>query len=89
MESAHILQRFRQLVRNKVEGESKRLEEYQRLSAYTDPGQILKMGFSISRQDGKALRDVSVATKGTIVETELYRGKFSSKITEIQKKNIH
>jgi hypothetical protein len=47
------------------------------------------MGFSISRQDGKALKDVSGTATGKMIETELYRGKFSSKITDIQKKNIH
>jgi exodeoxyribonuclease VII large subunit len=88
IESVHIMQRFRQLVLNKMEGENKRLEEYHRLVAYAEPGQILKMGFSISRLDGKALKDVENAAPGSIVETELYRGEFKSKITDIQKKNI-
>ena len=88
IESVHIMQRFRQLIHNKMEGEGKRLEDYHRLVAYAEPGQILKMGFSISRKDGKALKDVKNTGPGTIVETELYRGKFKSKITDIQKKNI-
>jgi hypothetical protein len=46
------------------------------------------MGFSISRQDGKALKDARDAREETIVETELYRGKFESRITDIQKKNL-
>jgi exodeoxyribonuclease VII large subunit len=71
-----------------MEGEDKRLEEYHRLVTYAEPGQILKMGFSISRLDGKALKDVKDTGPGAIVETELYRGKFKSKITDIQKKNI-
>jgi exodeoxyribonuclease VII large subunit len=88
IESVHIMQRFRQLIHNKMEGEDKRLEEYHRLVTYAEPGQILKMGFSISRLDGKALKDVKDTGPGAIVETELYRGKFKSKITDIQKKNI-
>ena len=88
IESAHRTQRFRRLVQNTMEGEGKRLEEYYRLLAYTDPGQILKMGFSISRLDGKALKDVENTGPGNIVVTELYRGKFKSKITDIEKKNI-
>ena len=76
------------MIHNKMEGESKRLDDYHRLLAYAEPGQILKMGFSISRKDGKALKDVKNTEPGTIVETELYRGKFKSKITDIQKKNI-
>jgi exodeoxyribonuclease VII large subunit len=88
IESVHIKERFRQMIHNKMEGEGKRLDDYHRLLAYAEPGQILKMGFSISRKDGKALKDVKNTEPGTIVETELYRGKFKSKITDIQKKNI-
>jgi exodeoxyribonuclease VII large subunit len=88
IESVHMMQRFLQLIHNKLAGENKKLEDYLRLIAYAEPGQILKMGFSISRKDGKALKDVKSTAPGTIVETELYRGKFKSKITDIQKKNI-
>ena len=88
IESAHIRQRFRQLTLNKLDIETRKLEDYHRLAAYAEPGQILKMGFSISRKDGKALKDVKNTVPGTIIETELYSGKFKSKITDIQKKNI-
>jgi len=88
IESVHIRQRFRQLILNKLDGEVKRIEEYQRLATYAEPGQILNMGFSISRKDGKALKDVKNTVPGTIIETELYSGKFRSKITDIQKKKL-
>ncbi len=88
VESGHIKQRFLQIIHHKLAAEDKRLEDYHRLLAYAEPGQILKMGFSISRKDGKALKDVKNTAPGTLVETELYRGKFKSKITDIQKKNI-
>ncbi len=88
IESVHTRQRFLQLLHNTLEGEDKRLEKYHRLLAYAEPGQILKMGFSISRFEGKALRDVNTTRPGNIVETELHKGKFKSKITDIQKKNI-
>jgi exodeoxyribonuclease VII large subunit len=88
-ESDHLEQRFLQLIHHQLDNEKKRLDEYQRLVAYAEPGQILKMGFSISRQDGKALKDAGDARAEIIVETELYRGKLESRITDIQKKNIH
>ncbi len=88
IESLHLTRRFKQLIYNELESEIKRLEEYHRLVAYAEPGQILKMGFSVSRLDGKALKDVKNTRPGSIVETELYRGKFKSKVTEIKKKNI-
>ena len=88
IESGHLRQRFLQLLYNTFEGENERLEKYSRLITYAEPVQILKMGFSITRKDGKALKDVTGAGRGTVVETELYRGKFKSKITDIKKKNI-
>jgi exodeoxyribonuclease VII large subunit len=88
IESVHIMERFRRLIQHRMKGENKRLEEYNRLVTYAEPGQILKMGFSISRLDGKALLDVMNTRPGNIVETELYRGKFKSKVTDIKKKNI-
>jgi exodeoxyribonuclease VII large subunit len=88
LESNHTKKRFRQLIFNKLEGEGKRLEEYHRLAAYAEPLQILRMGFSISRQDGKALKDVRDTKRGSIVETELFIGRFKSKVTDIQKKTI-
>jgi exodeoxyribonuclease VII large subunit len=88
LESDHLKQRFRQLIRHHLESEKKRLEKYQQLVAYAEPGQILKMGFSVSRQDGKALKDAGDARAGALIETELYLGKLKSKITDIQKKDI-
>jgi exodeoxyribonuclease VII large subunit len=88
LESDHMIQRFRQLIVNKLESENKRLGEYHRLAAYAEPGQILKMGFSVSRLDGKALRDVRDMRQGIMVETELFKGRFKSKVTDIQKKNL-
>ena len=88
IESMHLKQRFLQLLHNRLAGEVEKLDKYHRLVSYAEPGQILKMGFSVSRHEGKALKDVKNARPGTIVETELYKGKFKSKITDIQKKNI-
>ena len=88
LESEHIIHRFRKLIVNKLEGENKRLGEYHRLAAYAEPGQILKMGFSVSRLNGKALKDVHDIRQGMMVETELFKGRFKSNVTDIQKKNL-
>ena len=89
LESANLFQRFRQMISSKLEGEDKRLEEYHRLAAYADPGQILKLGFSISRMDGKALKDARHTAPGNLIETELSRGRFKSKVTDIKKNDLH
>jgi exodeoxyribonuclease VII large subunit len=88
LESDHAILRFRQLILSKLEGEVKRLGEYHRLAVYAEPDQILKMGFSISRLNGKALKDVRNIRQGVMVETELFKGRFKSNVTDIQKKKL-
>jgi c-di-GMP-binding flagellar brake protein YcgR len=46
------------------------------------------MGFSISRLNGKALKDVRNIRQGVMVETELFKGRFKSNVTDIQKKKL-
>jgi len=46
----------------------------------SDPGLILKRGFSISRINGKAIKDASMLKENDILETQLYRGSVKSKI---------
>lgn len=43
-----------------------------------DPDNVLKRGYSITRYNGKALRDVSVICKGDVIETRLCRGCITS-----------
>ena len=69
-----------------MERERKRLENYTKLKSYAEPGQILKLGFSISRFRGKALKDTASLSPGDLIETELNRGKINSSVTDIEKK---
>ena len=47
------------------------------------PGATLKRGFSITRLDGKSIRDVSVLIPGMEVETELESGTFISQVKQV------
>lgn len=51
------------------------------------PVNILKRGFSITRQNGKVIRDSSEIQKEHLLETQLYKGNLSSQIKNIDKKN--
>lgn len=86
MEAAYLKSRLKQLSFNQLEREGKRLENYRKLTSYAEPGRIMKLGFSISRFKGKALKDASGLRKNDEIETELSRGKFASKVTDIGKK---
>ncbi len=46
-----------------------------------DPENILKRGYSITRNEGKSITDASRLTAGTIIQTTLYSGTVESKVT--------
>ena len=52
--------------------------------AMLGPGATLKRGFSITRLDGKAIRDVGELKPGVVVETQLESGTFLSEVKEVE-----
>ena len=48
------------------------------------PGATLKRGFSITRVEGKAVRQVNALKPGMEVETELESGTFLSEVKEVR-----
>ena len=51
------------------------------------PLNILKRGFSITRQNGKVIRNTDEIQKELLLETQLYEGNLQSRIEKIDKKN--
>jgi exodeoxyribonuclease VII large subunit len=86
MEIAGAADKLIQQVKILFERENKRLENSARLMAYAEPAQILKLGFSITRSEGKAIKNPSLLNTGDLIETELSEGKIGSKVTDIKKK---
>jgi exodeoxyribonuclease VII large subunit len=86
LETVHTMSRLKQASLNLAERERKRLDNHARLNAYADPAQVLKLGFSIARYKGKALKDTDKLKKDDTIETELSRGKIESKVTGLKKK---
>jgi len=54
-----------------------RIEQALRL---LDPVNVLRRGYSITRHDGKILKDASLVGKGAAIDTTLYKGKIVSTI---------
>ena len=52
--------------------------------ALLGPGATLKRGFSITRLDGRSIRDVDMLKPGVEVETELESGTFISEVKEVR-----
>ena len=51
---------------------------------YVDPKNILEKGFSITRVNGKAVRETDCVKQGDVLETELFRGVIRSEIKDIE-----
>jgi exodeoxyribonuclease VII large subunit len=86
MELEYVRARITGSVPAIFEQEHKKLENYMKLKSYAEPSQILKLGFSISRYNNKALKDSSLIREGEEMETALYSGKIKSRVTDIEKK---
>lgn len=64
----------------KLNQETIQLENLERNIQILDPINILKRGFSITRFNGKAVKESNEVSEGDVVETQLYSGKISSSI---------
>lgn len=51
---------------------------------YVDPKNILEKGFSITRINGKAVRETDGVKQGDVLETELFKGVIRSEIKDIE-----
>ena len=63
--------------------QEERIQSMKETLALLGPGPTLKRGFSITRIDGKAVRDVSELAEGQEVETELENGTFTSRVETV------
>ncbi|MCD4747523.1 MAG: hypothetical protein K8R58_14605 [Bacteroidales bacterium] len=73
--------------KQKFRNESNRVISLETKIKLIEPGNVLKRGYSITFNKGKAVRDIKALKKGDIVTTEIYNGKFDSKIESINKAN--
>ncbi|MFO7938428.1 MAG: exodeoxyribonuclease VII large subunit [Bacteroidales bacterium] len=79
----HIYQRQIQLKTHSLQRLSRHnvgLQAQEALLTSIDPKNVLKRGYSITKLDGKALKEADVLKRGDIIETTLYKGKIKSKI---------
>jgi len=60
--------------------EKQRLIYFENSLQHFDPQNVLKKGYSITKLDGKTITDTEILAEGQLVETTLYKGKFTSKV---------
>jgi exodeoxyribonuclease VII large subunit len=63
-----------------LEKKDSRLVSYEQAVRHLDPANVLKRGYSITRYNGKAVKDSSIVPNGAIIMTEFYRGGLSSAV---------
>ncbi len=73
-------ERVRMMAVQRLQNERQRLAFAERSIAMAQPDNILRRGFSIVRIDGKAVKDASKLTPGTVVETQTANGTFSAEV---------
>jgi exodeoxyribonuclease VII large subunit len=49
---------------------------------YLSPVEILKRGYSITRQNGKIVKDGELLHEGDLLETRFHKGKRRSRVTD-------
>ena len=70
---------------NYLNTEKSRIEKVNRILSYIDPANVLKLGYSISRFNGKVLRNISGLKNGDVIETTLNKGKIESTVSGTSK----
>jgi exodeoxyribonuclease VII large subunit len=64
---------------------SERITSYEKMLNYLDPENVMKRGFSITRINGKIVKQIENVKKEEIIETILINGKIVSRIQSINK----
>ena len=73
-------ERITLLLRHRMERETQTLAFHERTIALSQPENILRRGFSITRKNGKAVTSANALLPGDTIETETADGKFTSRV---------
>lgn len=71
---------FGQNVLRMLEDHKRRLELASTTVKYVDPKKVLERGYSITRLNGKAVKEAAQLTAGDVIETEMASGKVQSEV---------
>lgn len=83
------LARVRQLAQKQLEAEHHRLDIAGEKGRLSDPGNILKKGYSITTYRGKLIRDLSGLKTAEVIKTHFFEGSVLSKVLEIKKSDTN
>ncbi|MBQ0056945.1 MAG: exodeoxyribonuclease VII large subunit [Bacteroidales bacterium] len=75
------LERVKMYAKQRIASEQQRIAYTKRSIEMAQPDNILRRGFSITRINGKAVKDASDVKPGMVIETQTANGRFESKVT--------
>lgn len=70
-----------------IRHQSERLAHIDKVIQISNPKNVLKMGYSLSRYNGKVISGENLPSLGDILEIETYESKVISKVERIERKN--
>ena len=68
---------------SRIKEEKSELRNIEKSIEFLDPENILKRGYSITRFNGKAVKNPADLKKGAVVDVEFFRGKATAKIEDL------
>ena len=63
-----------------ISGGQQRISNYEQLLKVLDPSNTLRRGYSITRVDGKSVKNAEELKPGTVLETKFYNGEIKSRV---------
>lgn len=73
-------EKARRIVLHELQQKKQKLDMLTEIAKSVDPKQVLKMGYSITTKEGKAVKDASTLKDGDQIETQLYKGSITSTV---------
>lgn len=84
---AAYLEKFSALSNRQLESEKHKIELAGQKAILSDPGNLLKRGYSITTFRGKRIHDLSILKNEELVKTYIYDGSILSRVVEINQKD--
>jgi exodeoxyribonuclease VII large subunit len=81
------LEKFKRLSAKNINTEKHRIDLASQKALLSDPGNLLKKGYSITTQNGKLVKDLALLKKNETIKTHFYQGDIFSEITEINQRD--
>ncbi|MEI7829417.1 MAG: exodeoxyribonuclease VII large subunit [Prolixibacteraceae bacterium] len=82
-----FLESFRRVSQGNINKERHKIDLASQKAIMSDPGNILKKGYSITTVKGKLVKDLSLLKNDETIKTHFYKGAILSKIIEINQDN--